>query len=72
MRGETNKGVKAIIPWLLQLAPKGFKASPRVTADPPLTEIFFSFPPAKKPTHWPSGEKKGSLAPSVPEIGLAS
>ena len=61
-----------MIPWLLQLPPKGFTASPSVTAAPPLTETFFSFPPAKKPTHWPSGEKNGALAPSVPGIGLAS
>jgi len=31
----------------------------------PFTETFFSFPPAKKPSHWPSGEKKGLTAPSV-------
>ena len=47
-------------------------ASPSVTAVPPVTEIFFNFPPAKKPIHWPSGEKKGLAAPSVPGMGLAS
>jgi hypothetical protein len=26
----------------------------------------------KEPIHWPSGEKKGPVAPSVPGIGLAS
>ena len=67
-----SAGAKAIIPWLPQLAPRGSAASPRVTAAPPLTETFFSFPPAKNPTHWPSGEKKGSTAPSVPGMGLAS
>src|SRR6267142_1469451 len=49
------------------LRPRPFGASASVTAAPPLTEIFFSFPPAKNPTHWPSGEKKGFRAPSVPD-----
>ena len=65
-------GVKAMIPWLPQLAPRGSTASPRVSAAPPLTETFFSFPPAKNPTHWPSGEKKGLTAPSVLVMGLQS
>jgi hypothetical protein len=34
-----------------------------------LTEIFFSFPSAKNPSQWPSGEKKGFVAPSV--LGIA-
>ena len=46
-------------------------ASQSVTAAPPCTEIFFSLPSAKKPSHWPSGEKKGSLAFSVPESAVA-
>ncbi len=29
-----------------------------------------AFAPAKKPSHWPSGEKKGLTAPSVPGMGL--
>ena len=34
-------------------------------------EIFLSLPPAKKPSHWPSGEKKGAKAPSVPASSVA-
>ena len=41
-------------------------------AAPPFTETFLSFPPAKNPSHCPSGEKKGVLVPSVPATGLAS
>jgi len=37
----------------------------------PLTETFFSLLPAKNPSHWPSGEKKGEVAASVPGMGLA-
>src|SRR2546422_4542772 len=40
----------------------------RVTGSPPLTETFFNLPPAEKPIHWPSGEKKGPVAFSVPGI----
>ena len=49
---------------------EGAEASPSVSAAPPFTETFFNFPPAKKPSHWPSGEKKGLKAPSVPGMGL--
>src|SRR4029077_20581485 len=51
--------------------PRSSAASQSVTAAPPCTEIFFSFPSAKKPIHWPSGEKKGSRASSVPESAVA-
>jgi hypothetical protein len=37
-----------------------------VIGAPPSTEIFFSFPPAKNAIHFPSGEKNGLSAPSVP------
>ena len=30
------------VPWLPQLPPRGFTASPSVTAAPPLAETFFS------------------------------
>jgi hypothetical protein len=46
-------------------------ASQSVTTAPPVTATFFRFPSAKKPIHWPSGEKKGLPAPSVPESGEA-
>ena len=35
------------------------RASHSVTAAPPVTETFFSLPPAKNAIHWPSGEKNG-------------
>ena len=38
----------------------------------PVSETLLSWPSAQKPTDWPSGEKKGSTAPSVPRIGAAS
>src|SRR6267143_6995868 len=70
-RTEADAGPKTIIPRPLQLAPRGNTASARVCAAPPLTEIFFSLLPAKNPSHWLSGEKKGLTAPSVPGIGAA-
>jgi hypothetical protein len=39
---------------------------------PSLTATFMSFPPAWKPSHWLSGEKKSIPAPSVPSMGLPS
>ena len=45
---------------------------PIVTAAPPVSETLLSWPSAQKPTVRPSGEKKGSTAPSVPRIGAAS
>ena len=52
--------------------PKGVPGIGEVSAAPPLTETFFIFPPAKNPIHWPSGEKNGSMAPSVPGMALVS
>jgi hypothetical protein len=46
-----------------QLPPRP-SAAHTVTGDPPATAAFFREPPAKKATHWPSGEKNGSSAPS--------
>jgi hypothetical protein len=34
--------------------------SHKAIAEPPSTEIFFSFAPLKNATHCPSGEKNGS------------
>ena len=39
---------------------------------PPLNATFFKVLPAANPTHWPSGEKKGYVAPSVPGMATAS
>src|ERR1039458_10738797 len=56
-----------IVPSSPQEAPcSGPAVSHRETTPPPCRGIFFNFLPAKNPIHWPSGEKKGSTAPSVP------
>jgi hypothetical protein len=60
-------GVKMIVSWpkarlsrsLVHAPPRPSGASHRLTAAPPVIETFFSLPPAKKPIHWPSGEKNG-------------
>ena len=48
--------------------------SASVIGSPPSSETFFSFssPAAQKATHFPSGEKNGVVAPSVPGITSAS
>ena len=52
-----------------QLKPCGLVTpSAMVTGAPPSSEIFFCFPPAKKATDLPSGEKTGLTAPSVPAM----
>ena len=51
--------------------PRPAGTSHSVTAAPPVTEIFFSFPSAKNPIHWPDGEKNGLSALSVPDSGEA-
>ena len=50
-----------------QLPPRPFGASQRVTAAPPVAAIFFSLPSAKNAIHWPSGEKNGLMALTVPD-----
>src|SRR5262245_52758981 len=47
-------------------------ASQITTGGPPPAGTFFSLLSAQKPIHWPSGEKKGPTAPSVPAIAVAS
>jgi hypothetical protein len=49
-----------------QVPPRAFGASQSVIGAPPVTETFFNLPPAKKPIHFPSGEKNGLRASSVP------
>ena len=49
-----------------QLPPRAVGASHSVLFVPASTEIFFSFPCAKKPIHCPSGEKNGLVAPRSP------
>src|SRR5262249_23116757 len=68
---ELRVGEKTMFPSSPQSPPFGRGASQSVRAAPPVAETFFSFPPAKKPIHWPSGEKKGVLAFSVPGSDVA-
>ena len=68
---------KTILPSALQVAfPPEICRFGGVTAmsegSPPETGIFSMRRPREKPIHWPSGDQKGLLAPSVPRIGRAS
>ena len=62
---------KTIVSSLAQAPPRSATASHSVTVGPPVTAIFFSFPPLKKATHCPSGEKNGLAAPSLPGSATA-
>jgi hypothetical protein len=53
-------GTNAIVPSSAHVPPRPAGASHSVTAAPPVAEIFFNLPSAKKAIHWPSGEKNGS------------
>src|SRR4030095_2334903 len=70
--GASVPGVKITVPSLFQTPPRAFSALQISSAGPPASGTFFSAPLAKKPSHRPSGEKKGSVAPSVPSIGCAA
>ena len=63
---------KTMVPSPPQLAPKSAAALHSVTAGPPARGTFLSSPAAPKPTHRPSGEKKGLVPPLVPGIGVTS
>src|SRR5215471_5341876 len=64
-------GVNMMEPSSLQTPPRGLVASQIVSAGPPASGNFLSKPFAKYAIHFPSSEKKGSAAPSVPSIGRA-
>src|SRR4030095_10674441 len=64
-------GENRIVPPSLHAPPRPFAASQSVAAAPPVTEIFFSLPPAKNAIHRPSGEKNGLSASSVPDSAVA-
>src|SRR5262249_2160069 len=55
-----------------QEPPRGSGASAIVRTGPPAAGIFLSFPSAKNPTHWLSGDQNGKSAPSVPGIAWAA
>src|ERR1700739_1774406 len=52
-----------MLPSSPQLPPGTALASHNMIGEPPSTEIFCSFPFKEKPTHCPSGEKKGAFTP---------
>jgi len=61
-----------MLPSSPQLPPvKEAPESHRAMAATPSTEIFLSLPCEKNATHWPSGEKKGLVAPWVPGTSVA-
>ncbi len=64
-------GVKTIVSSSIQVPPRPFAASDSLIGAPPVTETFFNWPSAKNAIHWPSGEKNGLAAPSVPASAVA-
>src|SRR5215831_15448802 len=52
-------GAKMMIPWELQVPPRGLDAGASVTGGPPARSSLWSFPLAKKPTDLESGDQKG-------------
>ena len=61
-----------MLPSSAQAPPRGVTIVASVSGLPPRNETFFNLLSAKNPSHSPSGEKKGDVAPSVPASGLAS
>src|SRR5215470_16155408 len=59
-------GTKIIVPSRFHAPPRPDGASARICTAPRSTSIRFSFPSAKKPTDWLSGDQKGNEALSVP------
>ncbi len=53
-------------------APAPPRAAQSTIGWPPSSASFCRLPCAKKPIHFPSGEKNGSVASSVPSIGVGS
>ena len=66
---------KKIVPSSAQLPPRvlpfAVQALQIVIGAPPLTEDLFRFPSAKNAIHFPSGEKNGLSAPSVPGSAIS-
>ena len=73
MRSRTKLTAATMYPSSPQLPPPTppSGASHRSITRPPSMEIFLSFPPAKKATQRPSGEKNGASALSVPGNSVA-
>src|SRR5262245_24089063 len=64
-------GWSTIVLSSVQNPPRPTGASQRVTTAPPPIDTFFNLLPAKNAIHWPSGEKKGPYASSVPANAVA-
>src|SRR5580700_3204888 len=69
---EVLEGAKTITPSRFHVPPRLSGASHNVIGGPPDTSIFLSFPPAKNPSVWLSGDQKGAEAASVPASGSAT
>src|SRR5215469_622959 len=70
--GDKKEGVNRMIPPELQAPPLSIGASQSICSPLPSDSIRLSFPPAKNPIERPSGDQKGSAAPSVPARILPS
>jgi hypothetical protein len=55
-----------MFPSSSHVAPRKLRASHNVVTAPPSTDIRRNFSPDEKPSHCPSGEKKGVCASSAP------
>src|SRR5262245_6322599 len=72
-RSSTDHSDANTIEWSADhVAPKALGTSVSVVTAPPLSGTFFRRPLEKNPSHCPSGEKNGIVAPSVPATGAVS
>src|SRR5262249_10046295 len=70
--GPLIEGANTITPREFHVPPRPVGASQISCTAPPIPGIFFSFPPAKKPRHWLSGDQKGKDASPVPASSCAT
>ena len=56
---ENTAGANTMVPSFPHVAPRLRSTAARVIGAPPVTEIFLSSRGVTKPSHSPSGEKKG-------------
>src|SRR4051812_44376342 len=65
-------GANRMTPSAFQVPPRPLLAGASTCAGPPRRSIRFNWPPAKKPSVFPSGDQNGQVAPSVPASAEAS
>src|SRR5262245_53386050 len=70
--GLLPEEANTITPFEFHVPPRPFGASQSSCTAPPFAGIFFSFSPAKKPSHWLSGDQKGKDASPVPASSCAT